>query len=359
MLRLIKKAIPSPVKDKIKYEIKLLRQLDRRSLIIWMNKISGKKLPTRVRIDASSLCQLNCRGCFMRKLNYGNRGKGYLKFDDFAKFTKKNAFVKEIELSNQGEIFLNPDLLEIIKYSHSKKINLSAYNGVNFNTVSDEVLEALVKYQFHGITVAIDGASQEIYSWYRRNGDFNKVIDNVKKLNEYKEKYNSSHPLVYWQYVVLESNQTESEIREAKKMAKELNCEISFIKDLEGFIPDDIEMIERETKLCYENKELRQSLSDKRVLACIQLWKVPQINYDGRLFGCCFNLDKDFGLNIFELGLEKSLNSKIIKNTKKMLTGGKICEESPCKDCWLYKKIANENNFITKKEIKERIDVYI
>ena len=55
-----------------------------------------------------------------------------------------NSNILSIELSNWGEIFLNPELKEIIKYAYSKKIGLFADNGVNFNNVSDEVLECLI-----------------------------------------------------------------------------------------------------------------------------------------------------------------------------------------------------------------------
>ena len=49
-----------------------------------------------------------------------------------------------IELSNWGEIFLNPDLPNILAYSYQKSVALTASNGVNLPTVKPEVLEAVV-----------------------------------------------------------------------------------------------------------------------------------------------------------------------------------------------------------------------
>lgn len=47
------------------------------------NKILVSELmPWKVRIDASTLCQLNCKECYMRLFNYGIVGKGYLKFEN-------------------------------------------------------------------------------------------------------------------------------------------------------------------------------------------------------------------------------------------------------------------------------------
>ena len=111
--------------------------------------------PKNVKIEASSICQLNCEDCYMRKYNSGlpyGVGKGYLKAKDFEKFLQMNPYVERIELSNNGEIFLNPELEEIIKIAYKyqilngHQISLIAINGVNFNNVSDKVLEALVIY---------------------------------------------------------------------------------------------------------------------------------------------------------------------------------------------------------------------
>ena len=116
------------------------------------------KLPKMVCIEACSICQLNCCDCHMRK-NDSNIivGNGYLKFKDFKNFIDKNPYIKKIELSFCGEIFLNPELNEIIKYAYKKNVELTALNGVNFNTVSDETLETLVKYKFKGIKQIIQG----------------------------------------------------------------------------------------------------------------------------------------------------------------------------------------------------------
>ena len=109
-------------------------------------------------------------------------------FWQFQKISQKNPYIESIELSLSGEIFLNPELEEIIKYAYKKKVKLTAFNGVNFNNVSDKMLETLVKYRFTGLTFSIDGTSQETYEKYRRNGNFNNVIENIKKIKFTKRK---------------------------------------------------------------------------------------------------------------------------------------------------------------------------
>ena len=85
---------------------------------------------------------------------------------------------------------------------------------------------------------------------------------------------------------------------------------------------------------------------------CKQLWKLPQINWDGMLLGCCCNSWKNFGTNVFEVGLEKALSSDLYDYTKKMLLGQVVGkEESPCFHCGYYKKMVKENDYIREEEL--------
>ena len=71
-----------------------------------------------IRLDASTVCQLRCPSCSTAKgLIDGNLGSKTLKFEDFKKIVDRNPWVRGIELSNWGEIFLNRDLLKIAEYA--------------------------------------------------------------------------------------------------------------------------------------------------------------------------------------------------------------------------------------------------
>lgn len=316
-----------------------------------------EKLPNKVFLEASTLCQLNCKSCFMRKDNYGTVGAGYLKLKEFKNFIKKNKFINEIELSNNGEIFLNPELIHILKYAYENNISLSAINGVNFNTVSDDVIEALVKYKFRRLVFSIDGASQETYSIYRVNGNFDTVINNIKKLNEYKKKYNSEYPELIWQYVIMEHN--ENDVIKAKQIANELGMNIYFKLTWDKNYkpnPDNIEKLKKETGLKYLTREdvYKNEKRNYNFGQCYQLWDSPVINYDGRLLGCCGVYNDDFGVNVFKTGLKRAINKKNYVYAKKMLQGKIRSEEAakvkniPCITCYIYKSIYETGIYIDR-----------
>jgi FkbM family methyltransferase len=299
--------------------------------------------PASVRIDASTVCQLNCPPCpnaagEIRK----NVGSGFLKFQDFKNIIDDNIWIRDVELSNWGEIFLNPDLLKIIKYAHEKNVVLRADNGANLNRVGDEVLEALVKYGFHSITCSIDGASQETYSIYRRNGNFEKVMEHIRRINHYKSKYNSEFPLLTWQFVAFGHN--THEIGTARKMANDLKMNF-YVK-----LPwDDVytqtlspvkekDFVSEESGLGVSSREeyLEKTGKDYIEETCTQLWKQPQINFDGRVLGCCVNYRGDYG-NAFKDGLIECLNNEKINYARQMLLGIKESRDDiPCAVCKLY-----------------------
>lgn len=266
-------------------------------------------LPEKVRLEACTICQLNCPSCYMRINNYGTAGKGYLRFDDFKKFVDENSFIKKIELSNSGEVFLNPDLLNILKYGYEKGLEFTISNGANFNFVSEDVLEGLVRYAVKRITVSIDGASQRIYSMYRVNGNYDAVISNIKNVIYFKHKYGTSYPELIWQYILMEHNEFEAGV--AKRIAQDLGIKIFYKLDWEGrFEPKDPERLEKVTGFNIFNRKSWQEHYGKKYTSdmCRQLLLAPQINYDGRLLGCCGVYLNDWNVNVFEKGLKKSLN---------------------------------------------------
>jgi MoaA/NifB/PqqE/SkfB family radical SAM enzyme len=296
----------------------LFREMLSRTAAFWRYGILGNS----VRLDASTLCQLKCVVCPQAKGEMGFLGRGVLEFKNFKSFVNAHPSIHHIELSNYGEIFLNPHLGNIIRYAFEKGVTLTAWNGVNLNMVSEETLETLVRFRFFGMAVSLDGASQETYSIYRRGGDFNRVLENIDRINHYKQLYRSVLPTLQWQFIVCGHN--EHELAAARRMAGEKGMD--FIPRLnwdDSCSPlRDRELVKRETgwhalsRREYEGTD--QWLSS--CLACALVWTIPQINWDGRMLGCPVNLWADFG-NVFDSGLARCTRSPKYRHFQKVLLG--------------------------------------
>lgn len=304
------------------------------------------EIPKRLQIDACLMCQLNCPECPTR-LAYKNdtehllKKPGYLKFENFKKIVDDIDF-EEVELSCSGEVFLNPDLDKIIEYGYKKNLNMIA-TGVNLNYLTDQTAENLVKYKFGHITVSIDGASEETYSIYRRNGNFNNVIENIKKINYFKELYNSDLPKLTYKFIVFGHN--EHEILKAKEIANSLDMDIRFDSN---FAPHyspikDFEFVKNNTDLYAPNKPGKS----QDFCYCRQVFTCPQIDFDGEIHGCClFNTDfftkYKLNANVFEQGYFNALNSPKMVAMRKFLLGlfdTEGYENLPCAHCSFYEKM--------------------
>ena len=302
-------------------------------------------LKDKIRFETSSLCQLRCPLCRTGQNNYGVEGKGYLKFENFKKFFDNYSILKRAEISNWGEIFLNPELEKILEYAHNNNIILTANNGVNFNNASDNQIQAIVKYELRSMTVSIDGITQETYHLYRKGGNIDNVLENIQKLNYYKLKNKIEYPKLKWQFILFGHNENELEM--AKKMAKDL--QMDFRVKLNGrpsFSPiKNIEQAKKETGFSSWHEYHKKNGTIKKI-PCSQLWDAPVINWDGKLLGCCRNRFVHFG-NVFKNGLKQCISSEKYKYTKKVVMGkAPIQKDVPCVSCRIYKIMKNEMNFI-------------
>ena len=317
--------------------------------------------PKRICIDASTVCQLKCPSCPNASGEIGKRlGSGFLQFKDFKEIMEKNPHIYGVQLSNWGEIFLNKEMGRIIEYAYKHNIALSVGNGTNFNNVTDDTLEAMVKYKFRKITCAIDGASQETYSTYRVNGNFNRVIENIKKINKFKKQYNSFLPVLVWQFIPFGHNTFE--IGKAREMAKELNMVFNIKLSWDdlyvesSFSPvKDPELVKKETSLGAASRKEFKEAHGKEYMSkcCTRFWNKPQVNYDGRFLGCSINFWDDYG-NVLDDGLDECINSERVNYAKAMLMGEK--EEIPgipCSRCEYYKWKKENKKWVTDKDIKD------
>jgi hypothetical protein len=316
---------------------------------------AGHISPRAIRLEASSACQLRCPACPTgQMLTRTNAcGTGFLKLRDFRQLLANNPAIKRIELSNWGEVFLNPDFAGILEHAWQRKIRLTILNGANLNHASDQALEALVKYRLRELVVALDGACNATYKQYRVNGNFERVIANVRKINRLKAQYHSDEPVLIWQFVLFGHN--EHEIGQARRMAAELGMQFApKLNVVPGYSP----LVHPERALREAGLNPARANRNWQTAICTQLWKSPQINWNGKILGCCHNNWAEFGGNAFEGSLEKSLNGERLVYARKMLRGkAPPRDDIPCTGCDSYRQMASRGEWVDLARI--RLDLLI
>lgn len=315
--------------------------------------------PHELHIEANASCQLRCPTCPTTSQGYPPVvGSGYLHFRDLKNLLDENSHLKKVQFENRGEMFLNPELLQIIEYGFRKGIAISADSGVNLNFVREGVLEGLVKYRFRSLLCSIDGATPETYRMYRVGGNFERVIKHIQEINHYKKLYKSKYPKLSWQFVVFGHN--EHEIPLARKMANSLN--MSFVTkmswDSEYSPIRNREFVMKETGWPAVTREEFEKIKKQDYMrgVCSSLWISPRINWDGKVLGCCWNSWAEFGGNAFQDGYISAINNDKIRYARNMLRGkAETMKGLPCTmGCALYEKMRSSGRYLSEKEIFNR-----
>lgn len=321
--------------------------------------------PPSIGLEASTACQLACPGCPTALGEVGRHiGTGTLGFEDFRRIVDENPWVRRIELSNWGEIFLNRSLVDIMEYAHRRGVALTAVNGVNLNHANDEMLEALVRHKFRKLTCSIDGVTQESYSRYRVKGDLARVIGNVRAINAHKARYRSRYPELTWQFIAFGHN--EHEIAEARRMAVDLGMRFRVKLNWEGLYGEDFSPV-RDAALVRKAAGIgaasRAEYRDRFGIdyfgidyaerrCCYKLFLSPRINHDGRVLGCGINYWGDFG-DAFRDGLESALNGEKMRHALLMLMGRSGPRPGiPCSTCRVYERMSASGGWLTPSEMR-------
>jgi len=191
------------------------------------------------------------------------------------------------------------------------------------------------------LIISIDGATPKVYAIYRRGGDFNTVIKNIKKINYFKKKYNSPYPELTYKFILFGHN--EHEIDKAKRLAKKLNMKMMFAQNYTPkYSPvKNAKLVKKKTgidttTLAWMKYANAYKKDPNNWFYCKQLWLNPDINWDGKILGCCYNYNIELGGNVFKDGLLKALNHPKMIYTKNMLAhnappiNGIPCTNCPC-----------------------------
>ena len=120
----------------------------------------------------------------------------------------------------QGEPYLNPDFLEMVKYASSKGIYTAT--STNAHYLNDEAARKTVESGLDRLIISIDGTTQDVYQQYRVGGNLEKVLEGAKNIVKWKKELNSKTPFVFFQFLVVKPN--EHQIEDIKTTGKRSRC---------------------------------------------------------------------------------------------------------------------------------------
>jgi radical SAM protein with 4Fe4S-binding SPASM domain len=277
-------------------------------------------------VEPTNICNLKCPMC-----PSGNgemkRRMGQLTFENFKKLLDDlGDYLIQVQLWNQGEPFLNKSFLDFVRYANKKGIMThTSTNGHFIRT--DEDAENLVKSGLDQLIFSMDGTNQESYEQYRVGGDYQLVMDTLKRITRAKHRLKSDKPLVELQFLVFKHNKDEIDQLITMSKRLELNrisfktAQIYSNQQGEAFLPEDIAF--SRYKHDGENYTLKGDIKNW----CKRLWLNPAVNWDGTVSPCCFDKDAEHAFanyfsdsvkfkNIWKNGKYKAFRKRIMSDRK-------------------------------------------
>ena len=117
-----------------------------------------------------------------------------------------------------------------------------------------------------------------------------------------------------------------------------------------GFSPvKDRALVRKEIRFASREEYEKKRGVEYLGTTCHQLWDMPQINWDGKILGCCRNFWGDFGKNAFKDGVVESLNNEKIQYARDMLIGEKDPRDDiPCATCDIYLRRKDRGEYLSR-----------
>ena len=256
----------------------------------WTGKPTQWGMPMTVSIEPTTACNLKCPEC-PSGLRAFSRPTGNLKIDFFTKtIDELYSNLLYLIFYFQGEPYINPKFLDMVKYAHDKGIyTITSTNGHFLNNAN---ARKTIESGLDRMIISVDGTTQETYENYRIGGKLDVVLQGARNMVAMKKEMNSKTPHLIFQFLVVKPN--EHQIDDIYALAEEIGIDEVKLKTAQVYDYEDgnelIPTIEKYSRYAQQKNgqyKIKNNLSNE----CWKLWHACVITWDGSVVPCCFDKD--------------------------------------------------------------------
>lgn len=293
-------------------------------------QVSG--LPISMAIEPTTACNLRCPEC-PSGLRSFSRPTGKL---DTNLFDKIMSEVKDhliyLTFYFQGEPYLNPQFLEMVKTAASHNVYTTTSTNAHF--LDDKNARRTVESGLNRLIISIDGASQGTYESYRKEGSLAKVLEGTRNIVKWKKQLKSTSLKVVWQFLVVKPN--EHEIEKIRRLAKEYGVDKVVFKTAQIYDYKNgselIPTLDRYSRYRL-NEDGTYSIKSKLENKCWKMWQSCVITWDGKVIPCCFDKDASHSMgDVSTHSFRQIWHADPYKNFRNALLHSRSAIEI-CKNC--------------------------
>lgn len=247
-------------------------------------------LPFTVSIEPTTACNLRCPEC-PSGLRQFTRSTGSLKADFFSSILDDiGDQLTYLIFYFQGEPYINPDFLSMVKHASDKGIyTITSTNG---HFLDDVNAKRTVESGLDRLIISVDGATQDVYEQYRKTGNLESVLQGARNVVQWKKELKSHSPLIIFQCLVVRPN--EDQLERIRTIANEIGVDQVVFKTAQVYDYQNghplIPLNEKYARY-KKQKDGTYALKHRLLNHCWKLWHSCVVTWNGLVVPCCFDKD--------------------------------------------------------------------
>ena len=256
-------------------------------------------MPYVIRVDPTSTCNLRCPLC-PTGAGEIDRGRTFMRVELFEQIMNEfgaNAFV--VHLWVWGEPMLHPDLWKMVASASARGVATEVSTNLSVKLTDDQI-DRLINAGLTWLIVSADAATPATYEKYRRGGNFDLVVANVRRFAARRRALGTRTPFLEWQFVPLRHN--EHEMAAIERVARAAGA------DGVRFKPARIDKVTLASPATWlpRASALGPVVTDRgsayHPFHCPFLWNTVTVHADGALAPCCETSSRRDDIGRFEAG---------------------------------------------------------
>lgn len=230
-----------------------------------------------------------------------------------------NEWIEMICLNSDGEPTLDkllPDRIKKLKDIGIKKVNIST----NGQLLTEKLGTELIKSGLDDIRISIDAFYEETYKKIRKGLDYKKIVENIKRLIEIRNKENSNMEIRI-RMIELEENKNEREEWS------------SYWKNLTG-LNDKVQIMPKHSWSGVIEEEEKEDILFYADKPCISVFSSMAVNFDGKVQLCDSDIEQSMIIgNVRIQSIKEIWNSKEFQKIRRLHIEEKRNKIKICQGC--------------------------
>ncbi len=278
----------------------------------WPKIFNIENFPLFIDIEVTNACNLRCPFCSTTVSGNKNK-KGFISKENVKKIIDEGSDngLYGVKFNIRGEPLLHKDISYFVKYAKKKGL-IDVYFNTNAFLLTEEMSYKLIEAKLDRISISFEGYTKKVYEENRVGSNYEKVLNNIEKLQIIKSKLNVNYPKIRIQTVMIKN---AFSIEKYKEFWKNKVDEVAFLdyKDMD-----------------VKNKGIVSSW------ICPQLWQRISVLWDGTISPCNHDDESLTELgNIDDISIKECWNSDKIMKLRDIHKIGLSHKIESCNGCFL------------------------